>query len=44
MLQQPTNCLSIFDHFVGLALKGLSTPMYLYLEVTVETFSAFECV
>ena len=22
--QQPTNCLSMFDHFVGLALKGLS--------------------
>ena len=22
-LQQPTNCLSVFDHFVGLALKGL---------------------
>ena len=21
--QQPTNCLSVFDHFVGLALKGL---------------------
>ena len=21
--QQPTNCLSAFDHFVGLALKGL---------------------
>ena len=21
----PTNCLSVFDHFVGLALKGLST-------------------
>ena len=21
--QQPTNCLSMFDHFVGLALKGL---------------------
>ena len=20
-----TNCLSVFDHFVGLALKGLST-------------------
>ena len=20
--QQPTNCLSVFDHFVGLALKG----------------------
>ena len=22
-LQQPTNCLSVFDHFVGLALKEL---------------------
>ena len=22
----PTNCLSVFDHFVGLALKGLSEP------------------
>ena len=22
--QQPTNCLSVFDHFAGLALKGLS--------------------
>ena len=21
---KPTNCLSVFDHFVGLALKGLS--------------------
>ena len=21
--EQPTNCLSVFDHFVGLALKGL---------------------
>ena len=21
--QQPTNCLSVFDHFVGLALEGL---------------------
>ena len=21
--QQPTNCLSVFNHFVGLALKGL---------------------
>ena len=25
--QQPTNCLSIFDHFVGLALKGLSLTL-----------------
>ena len=22
----PTNCLSVFDHFVGLVLKGLSYP------------------
>ena len=22
--QQPTNCLSVSDHFVGLALKGLN--------------------
>ena len=22
--KKPTNCLSVFDHFVGLALKGLS--------------------
>ena len=25
--QQPTNCLSVFDHFVGVALKGLNTPL-----------------
>ena len=24
--QQPTNCLSVFDHFVGLALKSLTPP------------------
>ena len=23
--QNPTNCLSVFDYFVGLALKGLNT-------------------
>ena len=28
----PTNCLSVFDHFVGLALKGLS----MFLEGTVR--------
>ena len=22
----PTNCLSVFDHFVGLAVKGLNLP------------------
>ena len=42
--QQPTNCLSVLDHFVGLALKeliaGLGFPpfsiiMKLHLEVKV---------
>ena len=23
MVKQPTNCLSVFDHFLGLALEGL---------------------
>ena len=23
--QKPTNCLSVFDHFAGLALKGLNS-------------------
>ena len=29
----PTNCLGVFDHFVGLALKGLqlSAPIYLLI-------------
>ena len=25
--QHPTNCLRVFDHFVGLALKGLTAPL-----------------
>ena len=29
--QQPTNCLSMYDHFVGLVLEGLiSTSPYLH--------------
>ena len=31
--QQPTNCLSVFDHFMGLALKDLihfSSVLYFY--------------
>ena len=34
--QKPKNCLSVFDHFVGLALKGLKavlksvTPPYIF--------------
>ena len=27
----PTNCLSVFDHFVGLALKGLNVDLTLIL-------------
>ena len=35
--RKPTNCLSVFDHFVGLALKGLTQflpmfPSFWYLE------------
>ena len=26
-LLQPKNCLSVFDHFVGLALKGVNKPL-----------------
>ena len=26
--QKQTNCLSVFDHFEGLVLKGLTTEMY----------------
>ena len=39
-MQQPTNCLSVFDHFVGLALKGLThfilmSPFYKIFPVPV---------
>ena len=27
----PTNCLSVFDHFVKLALKGLSKTLNLFI-------------
>ena len=29
----PTNCLSVFDHFVGLVLKGLKIRMVLHVIV-----------
>ena len=35
--QQPTNCLSVFDHFMGLALKGLQTCSLLNLEEYIYT-------
>ena len=35
----PTNCLSVFDHFVGLALKGLILP-----QVTTQFFYKIMCL
>ena len=32
---QPTNCLSVFDHFVGLALKGLKTRTAMNARISV---------
>ena len=37
--QQPTNCLSVFDHFLGLALKGLTLNIF-SLNRTVSVPSA----
>ena len=31
--QKPTNCLSVFDHFVGLALKGLSVITFINVQL-----------
>ena len=31
----PTNCLSVFDHFVGLALKGLNCEKLTYDDMAV---------
>ena len=33
--QHPTNCSSVFDHFVGLALKGLVYLIYLTRQILV---------
>ena len=38
----PTNCLSVFDHFVGLALKGLRPPNTLFLYDTVAVITILE--
>ena len=32
----PTNCLSVFDHFVGLSLKGLSVPALIRLHLSLK--------
>ena len=31
--QEPTNCLNVFDHFVGLASKGLNLNLQLEVKV-----------
>ena len=38
----PTNCLSVFDHFVGLALKGLG--LFLDPKLSFEEHSMHHCV
>ena len=32
----PTNCLSVFDHFVGLAFKGLNQGIWLIDSIVLE--------
>ena len=41
-LQKPTNCLSVFDHFVGLALTGLHTLNIMCLLPTSVFTATFE--
>ena len=36
--QQPTNCLSVFDHFAGLARKGLRTLRQINYLIVQWTF------
>ena len=42
LTQQPTNCLSVFNHFVGLALKGLihERPMFPSVETSKWIYTA----
>ena len=38
----PTNCLSVFEHFVGLALKGLILLVYEYIALFhLASFSSY---
>ena len=38
-LQQPANCLSLFDHFVGLGLKGLIKSQKIHKNLSKISFS-----
>ena len=43
----PTNCLNVFDHFVGLALKGLSLKICYdtdEIENTTKTYEITKCL
>ena len=35
--QQPTNCFSVFDHFMGLVLKVLTAQMGLFMKMIIYT-------
>ena len=37
-LQKPMNCLSVFDYFVGLALKGLILKMKMSVYIANRTY------
>ena len=40
--QQPTNCLSMFGHFVGLSLKGLiNFPLFKLLKMSLDVCCQF---
>ena len=39
--QQPTNCLSVFDHFVGLAIKQLKYQYYFQFKIEQEKLKVF---
>ena len=38
----PTNCLSVFANFVGLALKGLNKPLY-QINLILNTKVYYKC-
>ena len=40
----PTNCLSVFDHFVKLALKGLINPIQATLKGKLTIYFKVQCV
>ena len=39
----PTNCLSVFDHFVGLALKGLIQQTITQYNDTLDEIRVITC-